>query len=176
MSQGGGVTSTPSQQDLTWSQTVANQYELDELDAMNTWMDVNLDLNQQRLESITNRLCTVLALAAANIALVASAVDADGWPFTAITSILSAAAIYIAATGLTVVVKPDRDPASTWSTMWGTRKKGELQVILYRRRSVLFEDQRKVIDSRAASLKHSSFTLAFAVALGAVAILISQLV
>lgn len=161
--------------DRNWSVGVAAQYELDELEAMCTWLDVNLDLNQQRLESVTTRLGSVLALGAANLALMAATVDGDAWPLTLPAILVTLIAMWIAVQGQSTVSRPDRDPTTTWDTMWGPRKRGELQVLLYRRRSVLFADQRKVIEDRARALKESSWCLGFGIILAAAAILVSRL-
>jgi hypothetical protein len=168
---------TPSEpdRDREWSEAVAAQYELDELEAICTWLDVNLDLNQQRLESVTTRLGSVIALGAASLALMAATVKQDAWPLTLPAVVVSSIAMWVAVLGQRTVFRPDRDPTTTWDTMWGLRKPGELQVVLYRRRSELFFDQRKVIDERTLALKASSWFLGFGTALAAAAILISRL-
>ncbi|GAA1955239.1 hypothetical protein GCM10009798_13090 [Nocardioides panacihumi] len=167
--------SSQRDRDREWSEAVAAQYELDELEAMCNWLDVNLDLNQQRLESVTTRLGSVVAFGAAVLALMAATVKQDAWPLTGLATVVSSVAICVAVVGQRTVYRPDRDPTSTWDTMWGPRKAGELQVILYRRRSALFEDQRKVIDERTGALKASSWILAFGSFLAVTAILVSRL-
>ena len=141
------TTSSEPDRDRKWSKGVAAQYELDELEAMCTWLDVNLDLNQQRLESVTTCLGNVIALGAASLALMAATVQKDVWPLTLLAVVVKPIAMYLAIQGQRTVFRPDRDPTTTWDTMWGPRKVGELQVVLYRRRSALFDDQRKVIDN-----------------------------
>jgi hypothetical protein len=169
------TTSSEPDRDSQWSKGVAAQYDLDELEAMNTWIDVNLDLNQQRLESVTTRLGSVLALGAASLALMAATVKREAWPLTLLAVLATLVAMVVAVLGQRTVFQSDRDPTSTWDTMWGPRKRGELQVVLYRRRSNLFEDQRKLIDERAFALKKSSWSLGAGTGLAAAAILVSRL-
>ena len=166
---------TPPDPDRHWSEAVAAQYNSDELGAMCTWLDVNLDLNQQRLESVTTRLGTVIGFGSASLALMAATVEQAVWPITVLAIFASSLAVLVAVLGLRTVVRPDRDPTTTWDTMWGERKEGELQVVLYRRRSVLFADQRKVIGERTSALKGSSWLLGVGTLLAALAILGSQL-
>lgn len=161
--------------DREWSRAVAREYSVDELEAMCAWLDTNLDLNQQRLESVTTRMSVVLSVGGVSLALMATSVVSKVWPLTAIATIVILLAIVIATVGLRATVRPDRDPSTTWSTLWETRIDGEVLAVLYRRRSVLFQDQRRVIDDRAAALKSSSWAVGFGAILSGAAILVSRL-
>ncbi|WP_134127490.1 hypothetical protein [Kribbella pratensis] len=166
--------SAESSEDKIWSEGVAQEYGQDELEAMCTWLDVSLDLNQQRLESVTTRVGLVITFGAGTIALMAATVNGKAWPLTALASVVNVVAMAHAATSLQAVVKPDRDPTTTWRTMWGPRQPGELLVVLYRRRSVLFHDQRRIIQARTSALKQSSWALGVGTLLAAGAVILSR--
>ena len=139
------------------------------------WLDTNIDLNQQRLESVTTRLALVVTLGLANLGLMAASVESKAWPLTAIASVVTVIALALAGLGLKPIVGNDRDPTTTWETLWKRRVAGEVLAVLYQRRSVVYLDQRKAIDYRAESLQSSSWTAGFGALVAGAAILVSRI-
>jgi hypothetical protein len=104
----------------------------------------------------------------------AATVKQDAWPLTVVASMMVAVALVTAAFGLHTVVRPDMDPTSSYKTMWSLTVPAEVLALLYRRRSVLYQQQRRVIESRRSALRTSSWATVVGGLLTAAAILVSR--
>lgn len=158
-----------------WAAAIAERFDIYELEAMCTWLDENISLNQQRLESVTSRIGLVVTVSVAELALLAASVTTRAWPLTVMAVMVASLALLIGTLGLRSIYGTDRDPGRTYRSLWHAGRSGEVLAVLYRRRSVLYDQQRRVIETRSAALKHSAWIAGFGAMLAATAVLVSRL-
>jgi hypothetical protein len=160
--------------DEAWREGMALEYKVSELEAMCTWLDQAITLNQSKIEVVTTRIGVVFGVCGVVLSVLIAAVDKSAWSLTTIAVMLAGLSMFVAASGLRTEEVEDIDPTSTWETMWGPRYEGELQAVLYRRRSIVYDQQRGVLETRIPALKVSSWMAAAAVVMTGAAALVSR--
>jgi hypothetical protein len=158
-----------------WARDVAAHYTHEDLDAMNQWLDVNIELNQARLDAVTTRLSIVIASTGALGSLLASSATFAAWPATVLAAIPLVISASVAVFGLRSEWTTTRDPTSLIEASWGPgRTPNQILATLHNQRCGLYDAQDELIGRRARALRLSSWIAGAATLLTIVAISLSQ--
>lgn len=151
-----------------WAINVAAQYSGPELDALNSWLDTNIQLEQSNVSGQAAKL-VMLVGAAGVIFTVVPALSGAPRALMLLTSLAALGAATLACMGLRTVRSKRDDATTAWEAMWQhaetPRASGQLQAVLHRGRIDRLKHLRDVTGKRERWLIASSVAAAIAVGL-----------